>query len=160
MSSYNVHAGEARFPRGRRFQPQGRLSEETPRHAASEGRRAEPVSRLSARLFVGLNVGTKTVWNERAVVDAVLRIRREQGAAPGATILSQRGIYEDSERRVIDEPSVQIIILDFAGTELEVFREQMLSLGETLSREFQQEEVLLEIQRRGIVEEQYTCTPD
>jgi hypothetical protein len=74
--------------------------------------------------------------------------------------MSQRGIYEDQQRRIIDEPSVQIIIIDFDGTEQGAFTKEMIALGEQLTRELQQETVLLEIQKRGIVEDQYTLTPD
>jgi hypothetical protein len=157
--NHNVYAGEARFPRGRRFKPTGPLipgEESMPMELA----RREPLSRLAARFFVGLNVGTETKWTERDVIDAVVRIRRAQGASPGASIMSQRGIYEDQSKRIIDEPSVQIIIIDFDGTAQETFTGEMIALGESLTRELQQETILLEIQKRGIVEDQYTLTPD
>src|SRR6516225_9581499 len=111
---HNVYAGEARFARGRRFKPTGALAP-AERSMPRELARREPLSRLAARFFVGLNVGTETKWTERDVIDAVVRIRRAQGASPGASIMSQRGIYEDQQRRIIDEPSVQIIIIDFDG---------------------------------------------
>ncbi len=168
MSAHGVNAGEARFPRGRRFRPQGQLREATlgvratgyKEIAPHELARREPLSRLSARFFVGLNVGTETKWTEQDVVDAVVRIRRSQGATPGASIMSQRGIYEDQSKRIIDEPSVQIIIIDFDGVDQESFTKEMIALGEELTRALQQETVLLEIQKRGIVEDQYTLTPD
>lgn len=157
MSAHGVNAGEARFPRGRRFKPTGPL---VPQSRSQELARREPLSRLSARFFVGLNVGTETKWTERDVVDAVVRIRRAQGATPGASILSQLGIYEDQQRRIINEPSVQIIIIDFDGVPQDAFTKEMIALGEQLARELQQETVLLEIQKRGVVEDQYTLTPD
>jgi hypothetical protein len=157
--NHNFYAGEARFPRGRRFKPNGPLIPAEPSMPMELARR-EPLSRLAARFFVGLNVGVETKWTERDVIDAVVRIRRKQGASPGASIMSQRGIYEDQSHRIIDEPSVQIIIIDFDGTEQDAFTKEMIALGEQLTRELQQETVLLEIQKRGIVEDQYTLTPD
>lgn len=158
MTAHDCYVGEARFPRGRRFRPQGKL--DTANAVGHELARREPLSRLAARFFVGLNVGVETKWTERDVVDAVVRIRRAQGAVPGASILSQRGIYEDQSRRIIDEPSVQIIIIDFDGVSQDAFTKEMIALGEQLARELQQETVLLEIQKRGVVEDQYTLTPD
>lgn len=155
MTAHECYVGEARFPKGRRFRGTGPLVPQT-----KELARREPLSRLAARFFVGLNVGVETKWTERDVVDAVVKIRRAQGAVPGASILSQRGIYEDQSRRIIDEPSVQVIIIDFDGVEQGTFTKEMIALGEQLARDLQQETVLLEIQKRGVVEDQYTLTPD
>lgn len=164
MAHYNVYAGEAIFPRGRIFRPRGPIrkftTEGTLDRALTEAARRDDPSRLAARLFVGLNVGTETKWTEHDVIDAVVRIRRAQGASPGATILSQRGIYEDRSKRIIDEPSLQIIIIDFDKTPKRKFTKEMIELGEDLTIELQQESILLEIQRRGLIEDQYTISPD
>jgi hypothetical protein len=122
--------------------------------------RREPLSRLAARFFVGLNVAPGVAPCARRIFTTALTTSCSVHLVSVPSILSQLGIYEDQQRRIINEPSVQIIIIDFDGIEQDAFTKEMIALGEQLARELEQETVLLEIQKRGVVEDQYTLTPD
>lgn len=153
----------------RRFRPQGHVhlvtAEGTVRR---EGARPNPIERLgaggySARIFVGLKVGQETRWT----IDDVIRItydtlkrQAKGGPVEGASILAQHGIYEDTEtgERVI-EPSVQVIVIDLSGRSKEAFTTDMEQLAEELRKKLEQQTVILEIQKRGVVEDVYSVTP-
>jgi hypothetical protein len=161
MSSHLCNAGEAihHHPDGsmRRFRPKGKL------RMHHEGMMPNPTSRLggggySARLFVGLAVGQKTTYTEDDIVDLVWRTRKKQKRSADASILSQKGIYEDRSGQRVVEPSVQIIILDFSGQPKKAFVKEMVGLGEVLRKRLKQETVILEIQRRGVTTDVYSIT--
>lgn len=157
-----------------RHRPKGRLQEHRVEAAQSERGEAlwhrrvakeeeEDVTRLgsgglAARLFVGLKVGDEKTLRVEDVVDKVIEIRREQDEPPDATILSQRGVYSDSKGRIIDEPSVQIIILDLAGMKKKQFIEEMSELASRLAVELEQETIILEIQKKGVVSDVFAIT--
>jgi hypothetical protein len=159
--AYNVHAGELRVPKGKgwHFRPApGAVVERVgTRDASEEDVEVMSGSGLAARLFVGLNVGAEQKWTEQNVIDVIARVRREQGASPNATILFQRGIYEDRNRNIVSEPSLQIIIFAMAEKGPE-FTGDMIKLAETLVKELEQEAVILEIQKRGVSEQTYWVT--
>jgi len=161
VSRYNFNAGEATHHRPdgrvRRFKPKGKLL------LHYDGAKPNPVTRLSggglsARLFVGLNVGTRKAYNADDVVDLVWKTRKKQGKSADASILSQKGIYEDRKGRRITEPSVQIIIIDLSGASKPDFIEEMVELAEVLVKRLKQETVILEIQRRGVVTDVFSIT--
>jgi hypothetical protein len=156
MASYNVYAGEA-VHGTRRFRPKGKI------HVHHVGAIENPSKRLggvgySARLFVGLNVGTRRGFTEKDVIAAVWRIRKRQKKSADASILSQKGIYEDFRGRRIIEPSVQVIIIDTAGTPKREFVDEMKELAEGLRARLKQETVILEIQRKGVSTDIYSVT--
>ena len=158
MASYNVYAGEA-IHGSRRWKPKGKL------HLHHTGAVENPAHRLggggfSARIFVGLNVGTKRGFTEKAVIAIVWKVRKRQKKNADSTILSQKGIYEDSLGRRIIEPSVQVIIIDLAGTAKKAFTGEMKELAEVLRKELKQETVILEIQRKGVVSDVFSVTKD
>ena len=161
MSSYNCNAGEAIHYRddgtARRFRPKGKLK------LHYEGAMPNPVKReggggLSARIFVGLNVGQTQKYTEADIVDIVYRVRKKQKKSADASILSQKGIYEDMSGARVVEPSVQIIIIDFSGEPKKVFADEMIQLGEVLRKKLKQEKVYVEIQRRGVVTDVYSIS--
>jgi hypothetical protein len=161
MSAHLCNAGEAihHHPDGtvRRFRPRGKLRQ------WHEGASPNPASRLggggySARIFVGLNVGQRKVYNENDIVDLVWRTRKKQGRSADASILSQKGIYEDRSGARVVEPSVQIIIIDFSGAPKKAFVGEMVQLGEVLRKRLKQETVIVEIQRRGVTSDVYSIT--
>jgi hypothetical protein len=165
MTAHNVYAGEAVYRVGkriRRFKPRGRMhnhSETSKRKDAVDN----PVERLggggySARLFVGLNVGQTQKYDEDDVVDIVWKTRKKQGALADASILTQKGIYEDRAGDLVTEPSVQVIIIDLSGAGKKEFVGEMQQLAETLRRRMKQETVILEIQRKGTTVDVYSVT--
>ena len=124
----------------------------------------------AARIFVGFKVGDEERWSLDDLVKLVRRTRKEKGAPEDSTFLAQRGVYTHRDGRVVDEPGGQVIIFDggpkeksespsvFAGTDpgpeteseqLARFEEEMIALSETIAWSFEQESVILEIQRNG-----------
>lgn len=111
---------------------------------------------LWSALFVGLSVGSRPRWKDKDVIDVVAGVREEQTGDPSASFVSQRGIYRhESDGKVITENSVQVIILNLPElkTSRQQFREQMVTLAEKLAEELQQELVIVELQRGGVVKE-------
>jgi hypothetical protein len=161
MTTHLCNAGEAlhRRPDGgiSRFRPRGKL------RLHHEGAIENPSTRLggggySARLFVGLNVGQAKRYNENDIVDLVWRTRKRQGRSADASILSQKGIYEDRSGARVVEPSVQVIIIDFSGQPKKAFTSEMVQLAEVLRKRLKQETVILEVQRRGVTTDVYSVT--
>ena len=106
---------------------------------------------LAARIFVGLNVGRAKAWTEDEVVEAVRTVRESQGAPPDASFLTQLGIYSEPGVGIVEEPSMQIVLIDTQGTDKDVWERQMKELGERLRERFLQKEVIVELQERGVV---------
>jgi hypothetical protein len=157
------YAGEAIHPlkdgRVRRFRPKGEMLVCTPdgQVFGAKDRKKNPVTRyseggLSARLFVGLNVGESPKYTLRQVVDATIEIRKKQHQLPDATFLAQKGVYTEHGGTLVEEDSVQIIIIDIASTPEAEFTRFMTELGEELRTRFEQESVIVEIQRKGVVQ--------
>jgi hypothetical protein len=145
---YNLRSG-ARI----HFRPTGRLQRVGVQASAFEALHRKKGKQLSARILIGLNVGTKTVYTVKDVVEATMKMRPK-----GASFLAQRGVYFDAKGRRIDEPSVQIIILDFDKMTKQAFVDDMASLAEKLRKKFKQDEVVLEIQKSGVVTDVYGVT--
>jgi hypothetical protein len=107
---------------------------------------------IAARLFVGLKVGNVERWS----LDDVLSVTRETRVAqvgdgdPGASFLYQKGIYRETSGAIIDENSVQVIVLNLTGATQEEFEAQMVEVAETLARRLEQEQVWVELQRNGV----------
>ncbi len=105
-----------------------------------------PAVPLTARLFVGLNVGQTPTWSVEDVIRVTQRARLEQKTAPDASFVLQRGLYTDKAE---NEDSVQVVVFNFGDPE-DVFEQQMIALAEALIRELQQEKVYVELQRAGV----------
>lgn len=106
---------------------------------------------LAARIFVGLKVGDVDKWTVDDVVKTVKRVRTAQVGAPDASFVSQKGLYtHEKSGEVVEEDSVQVVILNTAGTPHKEFVEQIVSLAEMLALELDQESVIVEIQKGGV----------
>jgi hypothetical protein len=145
--------------RTKRFRPKGEMLVCTPdgQVLGAQERKKNPVTKysdggLSARLFVGLSVGQAPKYTLRQVVDATIEVRKKQHQLPDATFLAQKGVYTEQAGSIVEEDSVQIIIIDIAGTSEEDFTKYMTELGEELRSRFEQESVIVEIQRKGVVQ--------
>jgi hypothetical protein len=137
MTTHICNAGEAthQYPSGRvaRFRPKGKLRTHH-EGAMRKGAMPNPSTRIggggySARLFVGLNVGQAQKYTEDDIVDLVWQTRKKQGRSADASILSQKGIYEDRSGDRVVEPSVQVIIIDFSGQAKKAFVGEMVELA-------------------------------
>jgi hypothetical protein len=108
---------------------------------------------LSARLFVGLNVGDTPTHSIEDVVKVV-----GDNYKGSASFIAQKGIYIDDHNHAIHEDSVQVLL--FADTDSEEkFLDEMTKLGETLASKLQQESVVLELQKKGISQGVYGVRP-
>lgn len=160
---YNCYMGEAIHTLGPgrvfHFKPTGKLvchdSKDVRDAREAMTRSSYGKGGLSARIFVGLNVGTKAKYKVKDVVALLKRVRKKQSPNPNASILTQTGMFKDKSGRMIVENSVQIIVIDLDGLSEREFTEQMMTIAEAFVEEFDQEEVLVEVQKRGVVLEIY-----
>lgn len=111
----------------------------------------ESADTYSARLFVGFNVGPETVYGMNDLVKIVRKVREKQVGDPSSSFVYQHGIYRHEEGDIVEEPGAQVIIINMDATPKN-FKAQMVSLAETIAREMSQEEVVVEVQRNGVVE--------
>ena len=111
----------------------------------------ESADTYSARMFVGFNVGRETVYSMEDLVDLVRRVREQQTGDPSSSFVYQRGVYKHGSGEVVEEPGAQVIIINM-GASPEGFQREMVELAERICEAMQQEEVVLEIQRNGIVQ--------
>jgi hypothetical protein len=111
----------------------------------------ESADTYSARLFVGFNVGTETVYEMSDLVSVVRRIREQQVDDPSSSFVYQHGIYKHHAGDIVEEPGAQVIIINM-GASPEEFAAQMVELAEAIAEEMSQEEVVVEIQRNGVVQ--------
>lgn len=165
---YPCHMGATQHKihgRSRRWRPTGPVAfHADPAAHASEAQK-NPIEaigdgeNLAARFFVGLNVGKVTRWTPKDVADVVWRVRKAQGENGSTSIISQLGLYESDAGDKVEEPSVQVVVLDLSGAPRPKFFGEMTEVGETLARELHQETVILEMQKRGVVEAVYVVTP-
>lgn len=112
----------------------------------------------SARIIMGLKRRKRPNVKLSEVVSHVRRVRTKQVKDPSSTFLLQRGLYKHERTgEVIDEPGVQIILLNVPPLKVRVplFRQHVAELAESLARTFQQESVIVEIQRNGVTVQTY-----
>ena len=110
----------------------------------------------AARLIIGLNVGRKPKWTPKQVMEKVYKWRKAKGLPGSMTVIAQLGIYEDTKNRKISERSVQVILLDLGGDEK--FVENVLKMAEEFCTSLKQEQIIVEIQKSGVVERVYSAT--
>lgn len=111
-----------------------------------------------ARLFVGLSVGQKPRWDVDDVIKIVRRVRTKQTGDPGASFIIQKGIFKGKGDKVVEEDSVQVVIMDF-GKSADKFKKDMGALAMELVKKLKQEVVYVEMQRNGIRTSTLEATP-
>jgi hypothetical protein len=105
---------------------------------------------MSARLFVGFNVGPYPRYKLDDLVDLV-RENRVAAGHPMASFVAQRGIYEHSgDGYIVTEDGAQVIIINTYDASLSDFKHEMIELAGYIAHKMQQEEVVVEIQHNGI----------
>jgi hypothetical protein len=119
-------------------------------------------STLSARIIVGFSVGDTPTWDIDDLIPIVQEIRLAQGAAPNASFLAQRGIYQhrDPRKGIVVEDGAQILIINMEDLSEAEFEQQMADLAADLAEQLKQEEVILEIQRNGVTLQTHGIVPD
>jgi len=119
----------------------------------------ESAETYSARLFVGFNVGQKTVYEMQDLVRLVRQVREEQVGDPSSSFVYQHGIYKHHSGDIVEEPGAQVIIINM-GESPEKFIAQMTELAERICFSMNQEEVVVEIQRNGVVQRVFGVSAD
>jgi hypothetical protein len=109
---------------------------------------------LTARLFVGLSVGQQPTYNINDIVTETRNFRLARKQPADASFIAQKGIYTNAATgSQVTENSVQIIIFAAPGVTMPQLREQMEELGKHLRRKFDQDQVIIELQDRGVVQQ-------
>lgn len=140
------------FSQGGIFRPEGDLLAHSEKKIRMNPVRYTAETTLSARLFVGFNVNEKPIFEMDDLIDFVFEVRKKTGH-PEATFLSQRGIYKHKvSDRLVSEDGAQIIIIATWETTFKEFEADMIALAEKIAAEFEQEEVLVEIQKNGVTD--------
>lgn len=135
--------GGAFFPKGpiRYFDP-------TRRNPPIQWSSEDPI--YGAKIILALERDGKRTGTMDDVIAAVTKMRRAQGRDPGATFLTQKGVWETrGTKEIVVEDGVQIGIIAIVPVDYATFTEEMVRLSEILAKEFDQETVVCEIQRDG-----------
>jgi hypothetical protein len=152
MDTRRCHIGDGEFI------PEGRVYV-----VGEEGRAPNPIQETkggqrAARLFVGLSVGQRPRWDVDDVIKIVRQVRTRQTGDPGASFIVQKGIFKGRGDKVVEEDSVQVVILDF-GKSADKFKKDMGALAMVLVKKLKQEVVYVEMQRNGIRTSTLEATP-
>lgn len=141
-----------------RFRPDGAIYEEG---RVGENLRDNPARRrkgaqlLSARMFVGFNVGSTATWTIDDVIEVVKKVYKG-----GASFIAQQGIYAPvGGRREPPEGSAQVLIFNDAGVTRQSFTRRMIAVAERLAAELKQKEIYVDIQDSGVVVDALSVTP-
>ena len=148
---------------GGSFTPSGKLECHGDRAILVNPRRWESeADTWSARIIVGfrpkdappsLRLTERDAKEKEDLLVRLVRLTREaQVGDPGATFLTQRGLYRHVESgEVVDEPGMQVILINTAeGVTPKQFERQVEDLAELIADKFDQEEVIVEIQKNGV----------
>lgn len=117
---------------------------------------------LSARLFVGFNVGElEGVYQIKDLIPIVEEVRTRQTGRPDASFAAQTGIYKHDAPKIgaVIENGAQVIIIDTEETPIARWKDHLLELAESLAERLQQESVLVELSEGGIVRRVWKVTP-
>jgi len=141
------------------FRPNGKLQ----LHSVSEfvknpqTWKATGTAAHAARLFVGFNVGGEPTWKIEQLIALVREVRRTQGAREDSSFVAQKGVYthtneETGVEKVIEEDGAQVILFKMPSETVKLFKQRVVELAEIICRQMQQAEVVVELQRGGVVQ--------
>lgn len=118
---------------------------------------------MAARLFVGFNVGNKPTWSMGDLVHIVRRVRAAQHQRQDASFVAQKGIYTHAspgkKAKIIEEKGAQVVLIRMPGETESAFRQHTIELAEQIASSMKQAEVVLELQRGGVVQEVMGVAP-
>lgn len=113
-----------------------------------------------ARLFVGFNVGHEAVYDMDDLIALVKRVRKVQNKSEDSSFLYQKGIYTHHDGSgTVTENGAQVVFLNLDGSPMKDFRRQMIELANAIVDEMQQETVIIELQKKGIIREVIGVSP-
>lgn len=127
------------------------------------GDRTNPVGQhlgrnsISARMFVGFNVGGHPKYHLKDLVPIIVRVREKQTGDPSASFVAQTGVYKHHDGPVVTEKSAQVLI--FSGETEKKLTREMVELAETVAKKLHQESVIVEIQRGGVTQDSFFVSP-
>jgi hypothetical protein len=165
MSAYPCNPGTLHWsgPESGWFRPQGGLKvvDEKGVLGSLRGAKWTSTDTLAARIIVGFNVGDKPTWTVDDLIPLVRAVRIKQTGDPSASFIAQKGIYQhrDPAKGTVQENGAQVLIIDTVGLPEAQFEDQMIQLAEKITRQFQQETVILEIQRNGVTQRVHGIEP-
>lgn len=128
---------------------------------------------VSSTIIIGMNVAGRPVWNIEDIIKEFAKARTKQiksmvrrgtlhgkKQAAAASFLLQRGLWYDprvqGKKLVLKdavEDSVQIIVISDIGEKPQQFWANMRRLGDKMSVVFDQEEVIVQNQQKGMIVE-------
>ena len=135
------------------FRPLGRwqiIGGKTQLDRRSNPARWESDEVYAARLFVGFNIGDTSAFD---LEDLIGLVRGELGEASAATFIAQKGLYTSNRTgETVEEDGAQVILFNLTGESPVDFRKRVIALAEKIARDFQQELVIAEFQKNGVVQ--------
>jgi len=123
------------------------------------GARRNPVERiatarkplLSARLFVGMNVGGRARWKIKDVIASVTAALKRLAVPVDSSYLSQTGVWSSmATGRVVQEKSAQVVLFNLHGATEAAFGDQVAAVADAVRIALRQESVVAEVQRNGV----------
>lgn len=106
----------------------------------------------SARFFVGFNVGDDPKYDMEDLIKLVKRVRKQQTNKPDSTFIYQRGVFTHDNGKEVTENGAQVVLLNIdSPVPVRQFYRDMIQLGEVIREELEQETVILQVQKDGIV---------
>ena len=115
----------------------------------------------AARMFIGFNVGQKPVHSVDKIAGLFKRERSKQTNDKGepipvdASFVLQKGFFTSPVDGLVYEDSTQLVVLSLFGESEKKFTDNMIEIAGIVARDFQQETVILEVQRKGVPTEVY-----
>lgn len=108
---------------------------------------------LSARFFVGCNVGQDRTWTADDVSQQYIKLRTEAQQSPDVSIVTGQGVFSGVDG-VVEEHSIQLIVNEFGvgDADIQAVGENFLNIAYNLSLRMLQESVGIEITRNGVIQ--------
>ncbi len=114
----------------------------------------------AGRIVLALARNGKRTGTVRDVSAAVAGLQRSRGQTSTASVASQSGVYEHkSDGKIAVEHGAQVAIISTERTTVARFSKGLVKIAEALAAEFKQEEVLVEVQKDGVVVRHGSVTP-
>jgi hypothetical protein len=105
----------------------------------------------AGRLLVGLSVRKKARYTRFDLVRNVRSYLKKKRVPQDSSFVSQEGVYTYRDGSIVREKSAQVIIIN-TYTDLKSFKLLIEGLAEYLCIKLEQEMIVVEIQRNGIVD--------
>lgn len=107
----------------------------------------------AARLFVGFSVESVPTYDMDDLIKIVKSVRKRQIGAPDSSFVYQKGVFTHGHGLEVTEDAAQVVILNLPphNRPRPEFESHMIELAETIREVMEQETVIVEIQKGGVV---------